>query len=97
MDYVLDVTVKGEINPDTGFVVNLKDLSRILRTRVIDKIDHKNLNIEVDFMKGKIVSTENIAVAIWDQIEEEIRAIGAELHCVKIIETENNFVEYFGH
>ena len=48
-------------------------------------------------MKGKIVSTENIAVAIWDQIEEEIRAIGAELHCVKIIETENNFVEYFGH
>lgn len=96
-NYILFVTVKGEINPETGFVVNLKDLSRILRTRVIDKIDHKNLNIEVDFMKGKIVSTENIAVAIWDQIEEEIRAIGAELHCVKIIETENNFVEYFGH
>ncbi len=96
-NYILFVTVKGDINPETGFVVNLKDLSRILRTRVIDKIDHKNLNIEVDFMKGKIVSTENIAVAIWDQIEEEIRAIGAELHCVKIIETENNFVEYFGH
>jgi len=95
-NYIMFVTVKGDINPETGFVVNLKDLSRILRTRVIDKIDHKNLNIEVDFMKGKIVSTENIAIAIWDQIEEDVRSIGAELHCVKIIETENNFVEYFG-
>lgn len=95
-NYILFVTVKGDINPETGFVVNLKDLSKILKTRVIEKIDHKNLNIEVDFMKGKIVSTENIAIAIWDQIEEDIKSIGAELHCVKIIETENNFVEYFG-
>jgi len=95
-NYILFVTVKGDINPETGFVCNLKDLSNIIRTRVIQKIDHKNLNIEVDFMKGKIVSTENIAMAIWDQIEEDIKAIGAELHCVKLIETENNFVEYFG-
>lgn len=95
-NYILFVTVKGDINPETGFVVNLKDLSNIIRTRVIEKIDHKNLNIEVDFMKGKIVSTENIAKAIWEQIEEDIMAIGAELHCVKVIETENNFVEYFG-
>lgn len=95
-NYILFVTVKGDINPETGFVVNLKDLSNIIRTRVIQKIDHKNLNIEVDFMKGKIVSTENIARAIWVQIEEDIKAIGAELHCIKLIETENNFVEYFG-
>ena len=95
-NYILFVTVKGDINPETGFVCNLKDLSNIIRTRVIQKIDHKNLNIEVDFMKGKIVSTENIAIGIWGEIDENIKAIGAELHCVKLIETENNFVEYFG-
>jgi 6-pyruvoyltetrahydropterin/6-carboxytetrahydropterin synthase len=95
-NYILYVTVKGSINPETGFVVNLKNLSAIIRTRVIQKIDHKNLNIEVDFMKGKIVSTENIAVGIWNEIEEDIRNIGADLYCVKIVETENNYVEYFG-
>jgi len=96
-NYILFVTVKGDINPETGFVINLKDLSKIIRNNVIEKIDHKNLNVEVDFMKGKIVSTENIAIAIWEQIEDDIKGIGAELHCVKIVETENNFVEYFGN
>jgi len=57
----------------------------------------KGLNLEVDFMKGKIVSTENIAVAVWEQIEAEIKGHGAELYCVKLVETENNFVEYFGN
>jgi 6-pyruvoyltetrahydropterin/6-carboxytetrahydropterin synthase len=96
-NYILFVTVKGDINPETGFVINLKDLSTIIQKKVIEKIDHKNLNVEVDFMKGKIVSTENIAVAIWNEMEEDIRNIGAELYCIKVIETENNFVEYFGN
>jgi 6-pyruvoyltetrahydropterin/6-carboxytetrahydropterin synthase len=96
-NYILFVTVKGDINPETGFVVNLKDLSKIIQDRVIQKIDHKNLNIEVDFMKGKIVSTENIAIAIWEQLQDDIKRIGAELHCIKIVETENNFVEYYGN
>jgi 6-pyruvoyltetrahydropterin/6-carboxytetrahydropterin synthase len=96
-NYTLFVTVKGYVNKETGFVVNLKDLSKIVREQIIDKIDHKNLNIEVDFMKDKIVSTENIAIAIWEELYESILQIGAELYCVKVVETENNFVEYFGN
>ena len=95
-NYTLYITVRSEVNQKTGFVINLKDLSSILKTKIIDKVDHKNLNIEVDFMQGKIVSTENIAIAIWDELEEEMKQSGAELHCVKLVETENNFVEYFG-
>jgi len=95
-NYTLFVTVKGEVSNETGFVLNLKDLSSILKTKIIDKVDHKNLNIEVDFIKGKIVSTENIAISIWEEIEEEIIKSGAELHCVKLVETENNYAEYFG-
>jgi len=95
-NYTLYTTVRSEVNQKTGFVMNLKDLSSILKTKIIDKVDHKNLNIEVDFLQGKIVSTENIAIAIWEELEVEIRKFGAELYCVKLVETENNFVEYFG-
>ncbi len=96
-NYIMYITVKGEVSKETGFVVNLKDLSKIIKTRIIDKIDHKNLNLEVDFMKNRIVSTENIAIAIWEELEEDVRQIGAELFCIKIVETENNFVEYYGN
>ncbi len=96
-NYIMYITVKGEVSKETGFVVNLKGLSKIIKTRIIQKIDHKNLNIEVEFMKDRIVSTENIAIAIWEELEEDIRQIGAELHCIKIVETENNFVEYYGN
>ena len=95
-NYILFVTVKGKINPDTGFVVNLKSLSALINKEVIDKVDHKNLNLEVGFMKGKMVSAENIAVAIWLELEKPIKELGADLHRIKIVETENNFVEYFG-
>ena len=96
-NYILYVTVKGSVHSETGFVINLKDLSKLIRDKVIDKVDHKNLNLEVDFMQGKIVSTENLAVAIWDELAPPVRNLGAELHCVKLVETENNFVEYFGN
>lgn len=95
-NYELFVTVKGEVNPYTGFLVNLKDLSRIINKSVIEKIDHKNLNLDVDFMEGLIASTENLAIAIWEQLETPIKELSAQLHCVKIFESENNFVEYFG-
>jgi len=95
-NYILYVTIKGNINPETGFVVNLKDLSKLINKKIIDKVDHKNLNVEVGFMKNKIVSSENIAIAFWEQLEEDVKNLGAELHCVKLVETENNFVEYFG-
>jgi 6-pyruvoyltetrahydropterin/6-carboxytetrahydropterin synthase len=96
-NYQLYVTVKGEINPETGFLVDLKWLKDITNTYVVDKIDHKNLNLDVDFMKGKLASTENLAVAIWDELVNLIAESGAQLHSIKIYETENNFVEYFGH
>jgi len=95
-NYVLFVTVKGEVNPETGFLINLKDLSLVIRSRIIEKLDHKNINIEVDFMKGKIVSTENLAIGIWEELKPQIRKLDVDLHCVKIVETENNYVEYYG-
>lgn len=95
-NFDLIVTVKGEVNPDTGFVVNLKELSTLIRTRIIDKVDHTNLNLDVDFMHGIMPSTENLAMAIWKQLEGGIAALGATLHCVKLVETENNYVEYYG-
>jgi 6-pyruvoyltetrahydropterin/6-carboxytetrahydropterin synthase len=95
-NYELFVSVKGEINQETGFLINLKQLSKILREKVIVKLDHKNINLEVDFMKGKLASTENLAVGIWEEIEDPVRNLGAELHCVKVTESENNSVEYYG-
>jgi len=95
-NYTLFVTVKGEINPEIGYVVNLKTISKIINELVIEQLDHKNINIEVDFMKGLVPSSENLAIAIWGQLEPYIHQLGIELHCVKIEETENNFVEYYG-
>lgn len=95
-NYELFVTIKGTIDPELGMVMNLKDLARIIKTCVIDKLDHKNLNIEVDFFKNKIVSTENMAIAIWDELKPEVAKYNVQLHKIKIVETENNFAEYYG-
>ena len=95
-NYILWVTVKGEVSPDTGFVTNLSDVSNVLKTFILDKLDHKNLDMDVDFMKGKYSSTEVLAIEIWKQIEKPIHALGCSLHCVKVQETEKNTVEYFG-
>jgi len=95
-NYQLTVIVKGEIDPETGFVANLSDISRIIHTQVIEKVDHKNLNLDVDFMKDKFTSTEVLAVEFWKQLESPIDALGCKLHAVKIQETEKNSVEYYG-
>ncbi len=95
-NYILFVTVKGDIQPELGYVVDLKTLSKVIRVNIIERLDHKNLNIEVDFLNGKIASTENIAMAIWEELEPEIKALDVELHSIRLEETENNFVEYFG-
>ncbi|MFK5856999.1 MAG: 6-carboxytetrahydropterin synthase [Bacteroidota bacterium] len=95
-NYELFVTVKGDIDEKTGFLVNLKTLSKIIQQYVIVKLDHKNINIEVDFMQGKLASTENLAVGIWNELKQHIEALSVELHCVKVTESENNFIEYFG-
>jgi 6-pyruvoyltetrahydropterin/6-carboxytetrahydropterin synthase len=95
-NYELFVTVKGTPQEDTGFTMDLKVLSDLVEEKVISKLDHKNLNLDVDFMHGKMASAENIAIAIWEQLEEAIRTSGCKLHSIKLYETENNIVEYFG-
>jgi 6-pyruvoyltetrahydropterin/6-carboxytetrahydropterin synthase len=95
-NYELFITIKGTVNPETGFVMDLKALRDIVNERVIDKIDHKNINLDVDFMAGKMSSTEVLAVEIWNQLADAIALTGAFLHCVKLYETENNFAEYYG-
>ena len=95
-NFTLFVTVKGVPNIETGFVMNLKKLSEIINTQVIESLDHKNLNLDVSYLKDIMASTENLAIAIWDQLANEIAKNGGELAKIKLIETENNFVEYFG-
>jgi len=95
-NYELFVTVRGEINRELGYAMNLKKLKKIIQENVIVALDHKNINTEVDFMKGRLASTENIAIAIWEVLEPEILKEGVELHCVKITETENNYIELYG-
>ncbi len=95
-NYELHVTVKGEPNPDTGFVFNAKTLGDLMKDRVIEKIDHRNLNLDVDFMQGVFTSSENLAIGIWNELEPHLRAAGAQLHCVKLYETQRIYVEYYG-
>lgn len=95
-NYVLLVTVKGEISKDLSFVMNIDILKSIIREKIIEKMDHRNINLDVDFMKGKIATTENMVIAIWNELKPAIDKEGAQLHCVKIEETENNSIEYYG-
>lgn len=95
-NYELKVTVKGEIDPLTGFFMNATRLKEIMNERVVVKLDHKNMNLETDFMAGRVATTENLAMAIWQELKTPLAAEGAILHCVRIEETENNFVEYYG-
>lgn len=95
-NYELFVTVKGDVNPEIGFTLNLKTLSNIIKTYIIDKVDHKNLNLDVPFLKGEIPTTENLSIAIWDELAPHIKELGAKLYKIKVQETENNFIEYFG-
>lgn len=94
-NYELFVTVKGEPDADTGFVFDVKKLSAIIRTQIIEKVDHRNLNEDVDFMKGKLCSTENLAIGIWNELLPHIPQ-GVLLHCIKLYETPRIYVEYFG-
>ena len=94
-NFDLYVTVKGKPNPDTGFVMDLKKLKSLVEGRVIDKLDHSNLNMDVDFLQGVLPSIENIAIGIWHQLADQLPD-GVKLHCIKLYETENQYAEYFG-
>ncbi len=93
-NYVLEVVVAGEVDPKTGYVIDLKKLKKIIKENVISKVDHKHLNFDVDFMNGVIPTAENIAIGIWNQLVDKIPS--GKLYCVKLHETENNYVEYKG-
>ena len=95
-NYQLWVTVKGEPQAETGFVVDLSKLGQAMHEHVVQYLDHKNIDLDVPFMNGRLSSTENLAIAIWEQLENAVAALGCALHCVKVQETENNHVEYFG-
>jgi 6-pyruvoyltetrahydropterin/6-carboxytetrahydropterin synthase len=94
-NFDLHVTVKGNPDPETGFVFDVKKLSVIINEHVIDKLDHKNLNVDVDFMAGKICSIENLVIAIWKQLAPHIPT-GVQLHSLKLWETQKIYTEYFG-
>ncbi|HVM88223.1 MAG TPA: 6-carboxytetrahydropterin synthase [Puia sp.] len=94
-NYELYVTIKGEPNVETGFLFDVKKLSAIINSTIIEKLDHKNLNMDVDFMKGEMCSTENLAIGIWNELEQNLPS-GVHLHCVKLHETPRIYVEYFG-
>ncbi|WKK85250.1 6-carboxytetrahydropterin synthase [Marivirga arenosa] len=97
-NFELIVTVKGEPDPETGFVVDLKKLSNLIKSEVIDKVDHKNLNMDVPFLKGKMASCEIIIAEFWRILEPKVKELqkGASLHKLTLYETPRNFVEYYG-
>ncbi|MBS1689048.1 MAG: 6-carboxytetrahydropterin synthase [Bacteroidetes bacterium] len=95
-NYELHVTIKGEPAPDTGFIYNAKTLGELIKDVIVERVDHRNLNLDVDFMKGKFTSAENFAMSIWNELKPHIEKSSARLHCVKLVETPRIYVEYFG-
>ncbi|HMQ80800.1 MAG TPA: 6-carboxytetrahydropterin synthase [Ignavibacteria bacterium] len=96
-NYEMDVTVAGEIDPAIGYVMDLTELKLLVEKIIIEKVDHKNLNLDVDFMSGVLPSTENIALSFWNQLEGKINSNGRKLYSIKVKETVNNSVEYKGN
>jgi 6-pyruvoyltetrahydropterin/6-carboxytetrahydropterin synthase len=95
-NFDLYVTIKGDPDPGTGFVYDVKKLSNIIKEHVTEQLDHKNLNVDVPFMAGKICSIENLVIAIWEQLAPNLPG-QVQLHCLKLYETPRIFVEYFGN
>ena len=93
-NYTLEVTICGEVNPITGYLIDLKLLKQIIIESIINKVDHKNLNLDVEFLAGKIPTAENIAIAVWNELESKIP--NGKLYSIKLLETENNYIEYKG-
>jgi 6-pyruvoyltetrahydropterin/6-carboxytetrahydropterin synthase len=95
-NYELHVTVKGEPDAETGFIYNAKTLGDLVKDVIVEQVDHRNLNLDVAFMKGKFTSAENFAMGIWHELKPHIEKSNVKLHCVKLIETPKIYVEYFG-
>lgn len=95
-NYTLEVTVSGENDPAIGFVMDLKELADIVDKELMLKVDHKNLNMDVDFMKGVNPTTENLIIQFWKQLENKINNGSKKLYSLRLFETEKNSVEYRG-
>lgn len=96
-NFELTVTVAGVPNPDTGFVIDLKKLGNIIKDKIVDKVDHRNLNMDVDFLKGKMTSCEVLVQEFWKLLAPEIEQVSTgKLFKITLYETNKNFVEYFG-
>jgi|SRR5690606_12510053 6-pyruvoyltetrahydropterin/6-carboxytetrahydropterin synthase len=95
-NYELHVTIKGIPSDETGFIFNAKTLGQLIRDIIVEQVDHKNLNLDVPFMKGKFTSAENFAIGIWNELEPHIIQNGAQLHAIKLYETPRIYVEYYG-
>ena len=93
-NYVLEVTLSGEVCNDTGMVFDLKELKKLIQREIIDKVDHKNLNVDVDYLKGIIPTAENLAIKFWELLEPKITK--GRLHEIKLYESERNYVAYRG-
>jgi len=94
-NFELYVTIKGEPDPDTGFIFDAKKLGALINEKVIEKLDHHNLNTDVDFMEGKLCSIENLVMGIWNELEQHLPET-VQLHCLKLVETAKIYVEYYG-
>ena len=97
-NYLLEVTIAGEPDPETGMVINLQDLRAAMEKRIVDKCDHRHLNEDVDFLRGQVTTTENLCRLFWRELADELSSLGARawLHRVRLQETRDNFVEYLG-
>ena len=98
-NYEILVTVKGKVDTESGMIINLKSLSDIIKEEILDKVDHKNLNIDVPFLKGLITSTENVTIKFWEVIEkrlESTKEANCKLHKIRVYETPRNFIDYYG-
>ncbi|PPK84318.1 6-pyruvoyltetrahydropterin/6-carboxytetrahydropterin synthase [Neolewinella xylanilytica] len=95
-NYDLRVTVSGSPDPVTGFVMDAKVLSQIIKRTVVDVLDHSNLNLDVDWFRDRLPTTENLTTAIWERLVDEVSAAGSALYRVRLYETENIYADYYG-
>ncbi len=96
-NYALEVVVRGAVDRQTGMVMNLSDLTSLVQEKVVLEVDHKNLSEDVPFLQGRVATAENLAVAFWERLQPDIETFeGCRLHRIRLYESQNNFVDYFG-
>lgn len=93
-NYLLEVAVEGDVDPETGMVVNFYDLQRVVEREIFDKVDHRNLNVDVDFLRGIVPTAENLAKRFWEVLEPHIRE--GRLHSITVGEGNTNLATYYG-